>query len=97
MSQSPDVGALLTSVREHFADINRDSDLTEDDKKRLKEFYLAELILPKARTLLLEHAPDEFKGLDTAQGSDRRRVWIDPQSDALAFLRKDKKDTPAAS
>jgi hypothetical protein len=95
MSQSPAVGALLASVRKHFADINRDPDLNDDDKKRLKKFYLEELIPPKARTLLLEHVPDEFKDLDLSKGPDRpSTVWIDPQSDALASLRKDK--TPAS-
>jgi hypothetical protein len=95
MSHSTDVAELLTSVRKHFADINRDSDLIEDDKKRLKEFYLEELITPKVRTLLLEHFPDEFKDLDLSKGPDRQTyIWIDPQSDALSFLRKDK--TPAS-
>src|SRR5216683_62103 len=88
MSHSTEVGELLTSIREHFVDINRDADLNDDDKRRLKEFYLEELIAPKARTLLLEHVPDEFKDLDPSKWRDRRRrVWIDPQSDALAFLR----------
>jgi len=91
MSHSTDVADLLTSVRKHFADINRDPGLNDADKKRLKEFYVEELVTPKARTLLLEHFPDEFKGLDLSKGPDRKStVWVDPQSDALAFLRKDK-------
>ncbi len=50
MSHNTEVGELLASVRKHFTDINRDPDLNDDDKKRLKEFYLEELIAPKART-----------------------------------------------
>jgi hypothetical protein len=65
MAHTAEVGELLTSVREHFAGINRDPDLNDDDKQRLKEFYLEELIA-------------------------RRKVWVDPNGHALAFLRKDK-------
>ena len=91
MSHTAEVGGLLTSVREHFAGINRDPDLNDDDKQRLKEFYLEELIAPKARKLLQKHFPDEFKDLDpNRKPYKRRKVYVDPNSHALAFLRKDK-------
>ena len=92
MAHNTEVGELLTSVREHFADINRDPDLNDDDKLRLKEFYLEELIAPKARALLVKHFPDEFKDLVLTKKPYRRgKVWIDPNGPALAFLRKNKK------
>jgi hypothetical protein len=103
MSHSTEVGELLTSVREHFADINRDLDLNDDDKRRLKEFYLEELIAPKARKLLQKHFPDEFKDLDpTKKPYRRKKIWINPEGHALAFLKKyptanqDEKETPAS-
>jgi hypothetical protein len=34
MSQSPEVGPLLTSVRKYFAEINRDPDLNDEGEKR---------------------------------------------------------------
>jgi hypothetical protein len=60
MSYELDVGLLLIKIREHFFDINSDKDLTEADKKQLKEFYLQNFIAPKARKLLEKHFPQEF-------------------------------------
>jgi hypothetical protein len=91
MPHNTEVSELLTSVREHFADINGDPGLNDDDKQCLKEFYLEEIIAPKARKLLQKHFPDEFKDLDpNRKPYKRRKVWIDPNSHVLAFLRKDK-------
>ncbi len=38
MSYELDVGLLLITIREHFVDINGDKNLTEADRKQLKEF-----------------------------------------------------------
>ena len=43
-------------VQRHFAEINADKSLTEADKKQLKDFYLQDLIAPKARSRSLEMA-----------------------------------------
>ena len=59
-----EAGDVLKSVRELFAAINRDPNLTEDAKRRMEELYLTELITPKARTLLETHCSDEFKEFD---------------------------------
>jgi hypothetical protein len=43
-----------------FQFINQDPNLTEADKKQLKEFYVQNMIAPKARKLLEKHFPEEF-------------------------------------
>lgn len=60
VSYELDIGLLLIKMRGHFFDINRDQDLTEADKKQLKDFYLQNMIAPKARKLLEKHFPEEF-------------------------------------
>ena len=60
MSYELDIGLVLIKMREHFFDINKDKDLTEADKKQLKEFYLQNFIAPKARKLLEQYFPEEF-------------------------------------
>ena len=46
-------------------EINADDQLTEADKKQLKEFYLQNMIAPKTRKLLEKHFPEEFKNANT--------------------------------
>ncbi len=55
-----DVGTLVRMTRRPFAEINRDRTLTEEDKKRLKAFYLENFIAPRARKLLQKHFPQDF-------------------------------------
>ena len=55
-----DVGTLVQMTRRHFAEINRDKTLTDEDKRRLKEFYLENFIAPRARKLLQKHFPQDF-------------------------------------
>ncbi len=55
-----DVGTLVRMTRRHFAEINRDKTLTDEDKRRLKEFYLQNFIAPRARKLLQKHFPQDF-------------------------------------
>ena len=50
---------LLIRMQRHFAEINADKDLTEADKKQLKDFYLQNLIAPKARRALEQHIAEE--------------------------------------
>ena len=89
MSHKEEVTELLTTIKEHFADINRDSGLSDEDKASLKEFYLDEFVTPKARKLLETHFPDELKDFQPNRKPYRRRkVWISPNSDALNFLKK---------
>ena len=60
MSYELDIGLLLITIQRHFFEINTDKDLTEADKKQLKEFYLQNFIAPKARKLLEKHFPAGF-------------------------------------
>lgn len=95
MSHREEVKELLTAIKAHFADINRDPDLTDEDKAQLKEFYLDEFVTPRARQLLEKHFPDELKDLDPDRKPyRRRRVWVNPDGPALAFLKK-KEGSPA--
>jgi len=55
-----EVGELLAAIREKFRTINEDKNLTEADKKQLKDFYLQNMIAPQARKLLENHFPNEF-------------------------------------
>ena len=45
----------LMIVRSSFHRINDDQDLTEADKKQLKDFYLQHMIAPQARKLSEKH------------------------------------------
>jgi hypothetical protein len=47
-------------MRYHFHEINSDDQLTEADRKQLKEFYVQNFIAPRARKLLEKHFPEEF-------------------------------------
>jgi len=40
--------------------------LTDEDKKRLKEFYLQNFIAPRARKLLQKYFPEDFAGAEPA-------------------------------
>ncbi len=44
-------------IRKHFAGINQDKKLTDEDKKSLKEFYLEHFVAPRAKKLLQKHSP----------------------------------------
>jgi hypothetical protein len=79
----------LTVIKEHFADINGDPQLTDEDRAVLKEFYLDEFVTPKARKLLEKHFPDELKDfVPDRKPYRRRKVWVNPDGHALAFLKK---------
>lgn len=54
-----EVGFLLIRMQRHFAGINEDMGLTEADKKQLKDFYLQNMIAPKARRALEQHIAEE--------------------------------------
>ncbi len=60
MFYQEDVRSLVFMTRRHFAEINRDPSLTDEDKKRLKEFYLQNFIAPRARKLLQKHFPADL-------------------------------------
>ena len=51
---------FMLRVRSEFRRINEDRDLTPDDRKRLKEFYLENFVTPRARKLLQKHFPKDF-------------------------------------
>ncbi len=55
-----DVGSLVRMTRDHFAKINQDITLTDEDKRRLKEFYLQNFIASRAHKLLQEFSRHEF-------------------------------------
>jgi len=60
VSDNLDIGLCLIDMRFDFHEINADDQLTEADKKQLKDFYLQHLVAPKARKLLEKHFPEEF-------------------------------------
>lgn len=55
------ISAVLHRTRMHFREINFDKTLTEDDKKKLKEFYLDNFVTPRARTVLRQFHPEDFE------------------------------------
>ncbi len=57
---SIDAEYLVNTTRARFGQINNDKDLKEEDKKRLKEFYLEHFVAPKARELVQKYFPEEF-------------------------------------
>ncbi|GEM_PF-6360655 len=67
MSADLELSFLFIRVREHFRDINEDEGLTQEDKRRLKEYYLAHFVTPEARKLL------ESKLAEEARREERRR------------------------
>ena len=56
-----EIGSLLRTAELHFFEINHDKDLTEADKKQLKDFYLQNMIAPRARKILEQHLAQEMK------------------------------------
>lgn len=63
---------LLMSIRKRFRYINRDTGLTEADKKQIKDFYLQHMIAPRARKLLEKHFPNEFENTNPRSASPDR-------------------------
>ena len=59
MSDSYEVLLLLQQTQRHFKFINEDNDLTDADKKQLKEFYLQNFIAPEARKFLDKSLTEE--------------------------------------
>lgn len=57
-----ETGQLLENIRNRFRSINEDTNLTEADKKHLKDFYLQNMIAPQARKLLEDNFPNELGG-----------------------------------
>ena len=57
-----EVGELLAAIRDKFRTINEDKNLTEADKKQLKDFYLQNMIAPQVRKLLENHLPPNSLG-----------------------------------
>lgn len=53
--------SIMIEVRTSFHRINNDENLTEANKKQLKDFYLQHMIAPTARKLLEKYFPNEFK------------------------------------
>jgi hypothetical protein len=94
VTHSIEVGELLQVVREHFAAINVDETLTAEDKSQLKNFYLEHLMAPKAQALFAKHFPEEAAAAAN-RPQKKRKVWIDPNGHALAFLKK-YQDKPAS-
>jgi hypothetical protein len=60
MSYKLEAEILLIDIRYAFHEINADEQLTEADKKQVKEFYLQHMIAPNARKLLEKYFPEEF-------------------------------------
>ena len=67
-----EIGSLLRTAKRHFFEINRDKDLTEADKKQLKDFYLQNMIAPRARKILEQHLAHEMQK-DRVHQDDARR------------------------
>ncbi|MBZ5677154.1 MAG: hypothetical protein LAP61_23160 [Acidobacteriia bacterium] len=53
---------LLDPVANHFGTLNEAARLTDEDRKRLKECYLAEVFKPRFIVLLERHFPELFGG-----------------------------------
>ncbi|HYL12560.1 MAG TPA: hypothetical protein VEV41_05975 [Terriglobales bacterium] len=60
MSYRYEMTELLIDIRFRFGEINREQQLTPEDKKRIKEFFLQHMIAPKARKVLEQYFPKEF-------------------------------------
>ena len=56
-----EIGSPLRTAKLHFFEINHDKDLTEADKKQLKDFYLQNMIAPRARKILEQHLAHEMQ------------------------------------
>jgi hypothetical protein len=65
-----EASSLLTTVREHFQKINKDSGLTPEDKRQLKAYYLQHLTTPRAKELLQKYFPEYYPAVP--RGTPRR-------------------------
>jgi len=68
-----EMNELLIDIRFRFGEINRDDQLTPEDKKRVKEFFLQNMIAPKARKLLEKHFPEEFSKFASSSAASKTR------------------------
>ncbi len=59
MSFELEADPLFRMMVRHFESIE-DARLSPNDKNKLKDFYLQNMIAPKARKLLEKHFPEEF-------------------------------------
>ena len=50
----------LRIITDHFARLNRRSDLTDADKTKLKNYLLEHFTPPRAKKLLAKHFPTEL-------------------------------------
>jgi hypothetical protein len=57
VSYDHEMRLVLIDMRFLFGEINADDQLTPEDKKRIKEFFLQNMIAPKARKLLESISP----------------------------------------
>jgi hypothetical protein len=72
-----ETGQIIRWVRMEFEFINKDWNLTEADKKQLKDFYLQNMIAPKARKLLEKHFPEEFGRRTTSKEAPKTHTHQD--------------------
>ena len=79
-----DVREWLPNIREHLADIDADSNVSRDDKKLLKQFYLQNCLPPFIHDVVRKYFPDEFLANDRPARSTKRAKSSDhntsPQS-----------------
>jgi hypothetical protein len=68
-----EMNELLIDIRFRFGEINRGDQLTPEDKKRVKEFFLQNMIAPKARKLLEKHFPEEFGRAASSPAASKTR------------------------
>ena len=68
---------LFIDIRFHFGEINRDDQLTPEDKKRIKEFFRQNMIAPKARKLLKEHLAEELGKAASSPAAPKTRPHQD--------------------
>ena len=66
---------LIEKASATLRKIDNQHELSEDVRERAKESYINDVTAPKLRTAL-------------RSGRRNPKIWIDPQSDALAFLNK---------
>jgi hypothetical protein len=56
------VNSLLDLMMGHFVRIDERLDLREEDKRRLKQYYLEHLMRPRSKALLQRCFPEDFGG-----------------------------------
>jgi hypothetical protein len=54
-----EMSRLISRLLGYIRQINRRSDLTDQDKTRLKEYLLEHFLTPRARRLVTTHFPQE--------------------------------------